>query len=110
VEVFLEDLPEAPKEIILDLDATTIRCTGTRRRFFHGYYGNYCTYRCIIFLPESSVVCAVAIIDIDARRGSVEELQRIVAQIVPRAPGAHDGARGSGFCREELMAWCERTA
>jgi hypothetical protein len=44
----------------------------------------------------------------DASSGSVEELSRIVGQIRARWPEVRIVIRGdSGFCREELMAWCE---
>ena len=43
-----------------------------------------------------------------ASAGSVEELKRIVAQIRSAWPQVRIVVRGdSGFCREELMAWCE---
>jgi Transposase DDE domain group 1 len=46
--------------------------------------------------------------NIDASAGSVEELQRIVAQIRCVWSRVRIVVRGdSGFCREELMAWCE---
>jgi hypothetical protein len=46
--------------------------------------------------------------NIDASAGSVEELERIVAQIRCAWPQVRMVVRGdSGFCREELMAWCE---
>ncbi len=41
---------EPPKRIILDLDATTIPCTGDQEgRFFHGYYDCYCYLPLYIF-------------------------------------------------------------
>ena len=44
----------------------------------------------------------------DASAGSVEELQRIVEQIRSAWPQVRLVVRGdSGFCREELVAWCE---
>jgi hypothetical protein len=44
----------------------------------------------------------------DASAGSVEEVERIVAQIRQRWPRVRIPLRAdSGFCREELMAWCE---
>jgi len=44
----------------------------------------------------------------DASAGAVEEVRRIVAQIRQRWPEVQIVLRGdSGFCREELMAWCE---
>src|SRR6266436_4431276 len=46
--------------------------------------------------------------NIDASAGSVEELKRIVEQIRSAWPLVRMVVRGdSGFCREELMAWCE---
>lgn len=44
VDLFLEAHGKrAPKEIILDLDATDDPIHGDQEgRFFHGYYGNYC--------------------------------------------------------------------
>ena len=46
--------------------------------------------------------------NIDGAAGSKEELQRIVGQIRQAWPGVRVLVRGdSGFCREELMAWCE---
>ena len=40
--------------------------------------------------------------------GTVEELERIVGRIRKRWPGVEIWLRGdSGFCRDELLAWCE---
>jgi len=47
--------------------------------------------------------------NIDASAGSQEEVQRIVRQIRARWPKTRIILRAdSGFCREELLAWCER--
>jgi len=44
----------------------------------------------------------------NARLGSLEEVQRIVRQIRARWPKTRIILRAdSGFCREELLAWCE---
>jgi hypothetical protein len=44
----------------------------------------------------------------DAAFGSLAELERIVRQIRAAWPGVKIMVRGdSGFCREELMSWCE---
>jgi len=46
--------------------------------------------------------------DQDGAAGAVADVARIVAQIRRRWPRAKFLVRGdSGFCREELMAWCE---
>jgi hypothetical protein len=109
VEVFLEAHREEPKEIILDLDATDDPLHGKQEgRFFHGYYGQYCYLPLYVFCGEFLLCARLRSSNIDASSGSVEELQRIVAQIRAVWPQVHIVVRGdSGFCREELMSWCE---
>ena len=109
VQVFLEAHGEAPLEIILDLDATDDPLHGKQEgRFFHGYYGHYCYLPLYIFCGEFLLCARLRSSNIDASAGSVEELKRIVAQIRSRWSGVHIVVRGdSGFCREELMSWCE---
>ncbi len=109
VQVFLEAHPEAPQEIILDIDATDDPLHGKQEgRFFHGYYGHYCYLPLYIFCGEFLLCARLRSSNIDASAGSVEELRRIVAQIRSAWPEVRMVVRGdSGFCREELMGWCE---
>ncbi len=109
VQVFLEAHREEPEEIILDLDATDDPLHGKQEgRFFHGYYGHYCYLPLYIFCGEFLLGARLRPSNIDASAGSVEELQRIVAQIRSVWSGVRIVVRGdSGFCREELMAWCD---
>jgi hypothetical protein len=109
VDVFLQAHREAPKEIILDLDATDDPLHGKQEgRFFHGYYGHYCYLPLYIFCGEFLLCSRLRPSNIDASAGSVEELQRIVKQIRSVWSQVRIVVRGdSGFCREELMAWCE---
>jgi len=109
VQVFLEAHQGAPQEIILDLDATDDPLHGKQEgRFFHGYYGHYCYLPLYIFCGEFLLCARLRSSNIAASAGSVEELKRIVAQIRSEWSGVRIVVRGdSGFCREELMAWCE---
>src|SRR5438445_5422600 len=109
VDVFLAAHPQAPAQIILDLDATDDPLHGNQEgRFFHGYYGHYCYLPLYIFCGEFLLVARLRASNIDASAGSVEELKRIVEQIRSAWPLVRMVVRGdSGFCREELMAWCE---
>ena len=109
VEVFLAAHPQAPPQIILDLDATDDPLHGNQEgRFFHGYYGHYCYLPLYIFCGEFLLGARLRPSNIDASAGSLEELQRIVKQIRAEWPEVRIVVRGdSGFCREELMAWCE---
>ena len=109
VDVFLRAHGEAPEQIILDLDATDDPLYGKQEgRFFHGYYDSYCYLPLYIFV-EIFIGCArLRPSNIDGAAGSVAELQRIVPQIRGAWPQVRIIVRGdSGFCREELMAWCE---
>src|ERR1700756_4259709 len=109
VDVFLAAHPQAPQQIILDLDATDDPLHGNQEgRFFHGYYGHYCYLPLYIFCGEFLLGARLRPSNIDASAGSVPELQRIVKQIRAVWPQVRIVVRGdSGFCREELMAWCE---
>ncbi|HUX09106.1 MAG TPA: IS1380 family transposase [Terriglobia bacterium] len=109
VQVFLESYAEAPKEIVLDLDATDDPLHGNQEgRFFHGYYGNYCYLPLYIFCGDALLCARLRPSNRDAAAGCVEEVERIVKQIREAWPGVKITIRGdSGFCREELMTWCE---
>jgi len=109
VEVFLEAHREAPAQIWLDLDATDDPVHGHQEgRFFHGYYRHYCYLPLYIFSGEHLLCARLRPANIDAAAGSVDELARIVTQIRARWPDTEIIIRAdSGFCRDELMAWCE---
>ncbi len=109
VEVFLQAHREPPQEIVLDLDATDDPVHGNQEgRFFHGYYGHYCYLPLYIFCGDSLLCARLRPSNIDASAGSREELERIVGQIRQAWPEVKITLRGdSGFCREELMSWCE---
>jgi hypothetical protein len=110
VELFIEAHPQPPTEIVLDLDATDDPVHGNQEgRFFHGYYGHYCYLPLYIFCGDFLLCARLRPSNIDASAGCVEELARIVAQIRQAWPEVKITLRGdSGFCREELMAWCEQ--
>src|SRR3979409_141338 len=109
VEVFREAHATPPAEMVLDLDATDDPLHGKQEgRFFHGYYGHYCYLPLYIFCGEFLLCARLRPSNIDASAGSVAELKRIVEQIRSAWPQVRIVVRGdSGFCREELMAWCE---
>jgi len=112
VEVFLQAHTEAPKEILLDVDATDDPLHGNQEcRFFHGYYMNYCYLPLYIFCGEFLLCARLRPSNIDASEGTVEELERIVEQIRNAWPEVKIIVRGdSGFCREKIMQWCETHA
>jgi hypothetical protein len=111
-EIFLQAHGEPPKQIILDLDSTDDPLHGNQEgRFFHGYYGHYCYLPLYIFCGEHLLCARLRAANIDGAAGSVEELERLVKQIRQAWPEVRIVVRAdSGFCREELMTWCEANA
>jgi hypothetical protein len=109
VDCFLDAHPTAPRSIWIDLDATDDPLHGNQEgRFFHGYYGHYCYLPLYIFSGEHLLCARLRASDMDAAAGSVEELTRIVARIRARWGQVEIIIRGdSGFCRDDIMAWCE---
>lgn len=84
-DVFLEAHSTAPEQIVLDIDTTDLA--------IHGEH-----MLCARLRPSN----------IDPSAGSRKEIERIVKQIRAAWPEVKIVLRGdSGFCREELMAWCE---
>jgi hypothetical protein len=109
VKVFVESYASAPEEIILDVDATDFPLHGEQEgRFFHGYYDSYCYLPLYIFCGDQILCARLRQSNSDAAAGSLAEIQRIVEQIRAAWPQVKIILRGdSGFCRNELMSWCE---
>ena len=110
VSVFIESHEKAPEEIILDVDTTDLPLHGKQEgRFFHGYYDHYCYLPLYIFCGEHVLCARLRQSNSDASAGSLAEIERIVDQIRGSWPTVRIVLRGdSGFCRNELMSWCER--
>jgi len=109
VDLFLDAHSRAPKQIILDLDATDDPLHGHQEgRFFHGYYDCYCYLPLYIFCGRHLLAAKLRRADIDASAGAVEEVARIVGQVRARWPRVRILLRAdSGFARDSLMSWCE---
>jgi len=112
VDLFLDAHRQAPRQIILDLDATDDPLHGHQEgRFFHGYYDGYCYLPLYIFAGEHLLCAKLRRSNIDGAAGAREEIERIVGQIRARWSGVKIILRAdSGFCREQLMRWCEQNA
>jgi hypothetical protein len=109
VKLFIEAHPSAPREIVLDVDTTDLPLHGKQEgRFFHGYYDCYCYLPLYIFCGDHILCARLREANHDAAFGSLAEVRRIVAQIRTAWPEVKVVLRGdSGFCRNELMSWCE---
>jgi hypothetical protein len=109
VDVFLEAHRKAPAEIVLDMDTTDMPLHGKQEgRFFHGYYDSYCYLPLYVFCGDHILCARMREASHDAASGCLQEIQRIVKRIRAAWPEVKIVLRGdSGFCRNELMNWCE---
>jgi hypothetical protein len=109
LEVFIESHVQEPDQIVLDLDATDIPLYGHQpERFFHGYYDSYCYLPLYIFAADQLLCARLRPSNVDGACGALDEVKRIVARLRRQWPKVRIVLRGdSGFCREELMGWCE---
>jgi hypothetical protein len=98
VDLFVEAHVRAPKQIILDLDATD-----DARRAGGAIFPRL---RLLLLSARHLLLAKLRRSALDA--ADVEEMARIVAQIRRRWPRVRILLRAdSGFARNDLMAWCE---
>lgn len=96
-------------EIVLDLDAMGHRLCGMQEgRHYRAHYDEYCYLPLYAFVGDYPLWAQLRTSDKDGADGVVGALEQIVPAIRKRCRRARILVRGdSGFCREEIMAWCE---
>jgi hypothetical protein len=102
-------LPKYTREIVVDLDAMGHLVHGTQEgRHFHAYYGDYCYLPLYAFVGDVPLWAQLRTSDRDAADGVVAALAQIISALRQRCRRARIIVRGdSGFCREDILAWCE---
>jgi len=102
-------LPRHAREVVVDLDAMGHRLHGMQEgRHFNAYYDDYCYLPLYVFVGEIPLWAQLRTCDHDGAHGVVAMLEKVVAAIRKRCRRARIILRGdSGFCREEIMAFCE---
>ena len=95
VNLYIQRQRRQPRQIVLDLDATDDRLHGHQQgRFFHGYYGHYCYLPLYIFIGEHLLCARLR----DPKLADCQTWPEV--EIIVRGD--------AGFCRQELMSWCEK--
>jgi hypothetical protein len=109
LETGVRCLPKRAAEIVVDLDAMGHRLHGRQEgRHFNGYYDDYCCLPLYVFVGDLPLWAQLRTSDKDGAAGVVAALEKIIPAIRQRCRRARIIVRGdSGFCREEIMAWCE---
>jgi hypothetical protein len=109
LEMGVRCLPKHSREVVVDLDAMGHRLHGNQEgRRFNAYYDDYCYLPLYAFVGDFPLWAQLRTAEHEAAHGVVPALEQIVAAIRRRCRKARIIVRGdSGFCREEIMAWCE---
>lgn len=109
VDQFVASYTRAPEELILDFDATDDPVHGKQdKRFFHGYYDNYCFLPLYVFCEDKPLVAYLRPSNIDAAKHAGAMLAWLVRRLRQAWPEVKIIFRGdSGFCRHTLLYWCE---
>jgi hypothetical protein len=107
---FIASRRRAPKELVLDFDATDDPLHGHQEgRFFHGYYDRYCFLPLYVFCGEQLLVSYLRRSNIDGARHAWAILTLLVKRFRQAWPKVRIIVRGdSGFCRPRMLRWCER--
>lgn len=112
IEVFIASYQQAPKELILDFDATDDLIHGEQEgRYFNGYYGNYCFLPLYVFCEKKLLVSYLRTSNKDAARHAWAILSLLVKRFRKAWPHVKIIFRGdSGFCRHQMLTWCEKNS
>ena len=102
-------IPKHAREVVVDLDATDNPLHGRQEgRFYNGFYDSYCYLPLLAFAGSIPLWAQLRTSDCGAAHGAVPAMKKIVAAVRQRCPKARIIFRAdSGFCNEEIMAWCE---
>jgi len=105
----VRQLPKHARELVLDVDSMGHLLHGLQEgRNYNDYYGDYCYLPLYIFAGDVPLWAQLRTSKHAGDAGVVPALEKIVEAIRRRCKKARIILRGdSGFCREEIMAWCE---
>ncbi len=110
VEQFIATHPQAPAELILDVDASDVPLHGDQELSeFHGYYDHYCYLPLYVFCGQAMLCCVLRRSRIDGAKQAAALIKLLLQRLRQAWPETHFIVRGdSGFCRQLLIRWCER--
>jgi hypothetical protein len=102
-------LPKHTREVVVDLDAMGHRLHGSQEgRRFNAYYNDYCYLPLYAFVGDFPMWAQLRTAEHGAAHGVVAALEKIVRAIRKRCRKARIVVRGdSGFCRNDILQWCE---
>ena len=110
IDNFIAAYKQAPRRLILDVDATDDRVHGDQEgRFFHGYYDHYCFLPLYVFCGDQLLVSYLRSSKIDGAKHSWAILALLIKRLRQAWPKVEILVRAdSGFCRWRMLRWFDR--
>jgi len=110
VEQFLASHESAPEEIVLDVDASDVPLHGAQeQRQFHAYYDHHCYLPLYVFCGQAMLACYLRPSQIDGAKHAAAIVKLLIERLRRSWPETRIIVRAdSGFCRQNLIRWCER--
>ena len=110
IDNFIASYKQAPRRLILDVDATDDRVHGGQEgRFFHGYYDHYCFLPLYVFCGDQRLVSYLRSSKIDGAKHSWAILALLIKRLRQAWPKVEILVRAdSGFCRWRMLRWFDR--
>lgn len=111
LDQFVSSHAKAPEQIVLDIDASDVPLHGNQELGeFHAYYDHHCYLPLYVFCGQAMLACYLRRSRIDGAKHAAAVIKLIVKQLRRHWPATRIVVRGdSGFCRQNLMRWCERS-
>ena len=110
IDNFIASYKQAPRRLILDVDATDDRVHGDQEgRFFHGDYDHYCFLPLYVFCGDQLWVSYLRSSKIDGAKHSWAVLALLIKRLRQAWPKVEILVRAdSGFCRWRMLRWFDR--
>jgi hypothetical protein len=110
MQQFIASHTKAPKELVLDVDATHVPLHGEQERgHFHAYYDNYCYLPLYVFANQDLLACVLRPSDRDPASVLTALIKRLLVPLRRAWPRTKIIVRAdSGFCRPRALRRLER--
>lgn len=110
MQQFIASHAKAPKELVLDVDATHVPLHGDQERgHFHAYYDNYCYLPLYVFAGQDMLACVLRPSDRDPASVVSALIKRLLVPLRKAWPKTKIIVRAdSGFCRPRVLQRLER--
>ena len=110
MQQFIASHAKAPKELVLDIDATHVPLHGEQERgHFHAYYDNYCYLPLYVFAGQDLLACVLRPSDRDPASVVSALIKRLLVPLRRAWPRTKIIVRAdSGFCRPRVLRRLER--